>query len=79
MRRGLRTTLPALAAGALPGGSAIAAEPLKSAVLRRDDRSVAPGITKRYVQELVTNDKAEIIAGFGLTPLAFAAAPIATH
>jgi branched-chain amino acid transport system substrate-binding protein len=46
-------------------------------VLLRDDAN-APETTKRYAQELVTNDHVEILAGFGLTPLAFAAAPIAT-
>ncbi len=49
----------------------------KIEVLLRDDAN-APETTKRFAQELVTNDHAEILAGFGLTPLAFAAAPIAT-
>ncbi len=49
----------------------------KIEVLIRDDANAAE-TTKRYAQELVTNDHAEILAGFGLTPLAFAAAPIAT-
>ncbi len=49
----------------------------KIEVLLRDDTN-APETTKRYAQELVTNDHAEILTGFGLTPLAFAAAPIAT-
>ena len=49
----------------------------KIEVLLRDDTN-APETTKRFAQELVTNDHAEILAGFGLTPLAFAAAPIAT-
>ncbi len=49
----------------------------KIELLLRDDTSV-PETTKRFAQELVTNDHAEILAGFGLTPLAFAAAPIAT-
>ena len=49
----------------------------KIELLLRDDASV-PESTKRIAQELVTNDHAEILAGFGLTPLAFAAAPIAT-
>jgi branched-chain amino acid transport system substrate-binding protein len=51
----------------------------KIEVLLRDDTGVAPDTTKRFAQELVTNDKVEILAGFGLTPLAFAAAPIATE
>jgi branched-chain amino acid transport system substrate-binding protein len=49
----------------------------KVEVLLRDDTNAAE-TTKRYAQELVTNDRVEILAGFGLTPLAFAAAPIAT-
>lgn len=49
----------------------------KIELLLRDDTN-APETTKRFAQELVTNDHAEILAGFGLTPLAFAAAPIAT-
>ncbi len=51
----------------------------KIEVLLRDDTGTAPETTKRLAQELVTNDHAEIIAGFGLTPLAFAAAPVATE
>ena len=51
----------------------------KIEVLLRDDTGVAPETTKRFAQELITNDHAEIIAGFGLTPLAFAAAPVATE
>lgn len=51
----------------------------KIEVLLRDDTGVAPDTTKRFAQELITNDKVEILAGFGLTPLAFAAAPIATE
>lgn len=49
----------------------------KIEVLLRDDTNT-PETTKRFAQELVTNDHAEILTGFGLTPLAFAAAPIAT-
>lgn len=35
--------------------------------------------TRRLAQELVVNDKAAILAGFGLTPLALAAAQVATQ
>jgi len=49
----------------------------KIEVLLRDDAN-APETTKRYAQELITNDHVEILAGFGLTPLAYAAAPVAT-
>ena len=44
----------------------------------RDDGAV-PDQTRRVTQTLVVNDKAQIVAGFGLTPLAFAAAPVATQ
>ena len=36
-------------------------------------------MTKRLAQELVTGDKVQVLAGFGLTPLAFATAPVATQ
>jgi branched-chain amino acid transport system substrate-binding protein len=49
----------------------------KIELLLRDDANT-PETTKRFAQELVTNDHAKILTGFGLTPLAFAAAPIAT-
>lgn len=38
-----------------------------------------PDVTKRLAQELVVNDKVDVLAGFGLTPPALAAAPIATQ
>ncbi len=44
----------------------------------RDDGNVADN-TKRIAQELVVNEKVAILAGFGLTPLALATAPIATE
>lgn len=43
------------------------------------DDSGAPDVTKRIAQELVINDKVQVLAGFGLTPLAFATAPVATQ
>ena len=39
----------------------------------------SPDKTKRLAQELIVNDKVNVIAGFGLTPAALAAAPIATQ
>ncbi|HET8875371.1 MAG TPA: ABC transporter substrate-binding protein [Casimicrobiaceae bacterium] len=45
----------------------------------RDDTGTAPELTKRIAQELVVRDNAHVLAGFGLTPLAFAAAPVATE
>lgn len=50
----------------------------KIEVILRDDTSV-PDVTKRVAQELVVNDKVNVLAGFGLTPLALAVAPIATQ
>jgi branched-chain amino acid transport system substrate-binding protein len=50
----------------------------KVEVLLRDDAGVAD-TTRRLAQELVVNDKVVALAGFGLTPLALASAPIATQ
>ena len=50
----------------------------KIEVIVKDDTGAAD-MTKRLAQELVVNDKANAIAGFGLTPLALAAAPVATQ
>lgn len=51
----------------------------KVELLIKDDTGVAPEISKRVAQELVVKDKVDILAGFGLTPSAFAVAPIATE
>lgn len=48
-------------------------------IILKDDGGVAPDVTKRLAQELVSRDKVHVLAGFGLTPLAFAAAPVATQ
>jgi branched-chain amino acid transport system substrate-binding protein len=50
----------------------------KVEVILRDDAGV-PDTTKRLAQELVVRDKVNVLAGFGLTPLAMAVAPIATQ
>jgi len=42
------------------------------------DGGSAPDQTKRLTQELIVNDKVRVLAGYGMTPLAFAAAPLAT-
>lgn len=47
-------------------------------VLIKDDAGVADN-TRRLAQELVVNDKVVALAGFGLTPLTLATAPIATQ
>ena len=47
-------------------------------IILKDDTSI-PDVTKRLAQELVVKDKVDVLAGFGLTPLALATAPIATQ
>ena len=50
----------------------------KIEVILKDDGAV-PDNTKRLAQELIVNDKVSVIAGFGVTPAALAAAPLATE
>jgi branched-chain amino acid transport system substrate-binding protein len=50
----------------------------KIELIVKDDAGVAD-TTRRIAQELVVNDKVDVLAGFGTTPLAFATAPIATQ
>jgi branched-chain amino acid transport system substrate-binding protein len=50
----------------------------KVELIIKDDTG-APDLTKRLAQELVVNDKVNVLAGFGLTPLALSTAPIATQ
>ncbi|HSH92466.1 MAG TPA: ABC transporter substrate-binding protein [Ramlibacter sp.] len=57
-------------------GSTIAGK--KVELIVKDDTGT-PDVTKRIAQELVVNDKVAVLAGFGLTPLALATAPIATQ
>ena len=45
----------------------------------KDDTGLAPETTKRIAQEMVVQEHVTILAGFGLTPLAFATAPVATE
>jgi branched-chain amino acid transport system substrate-binding protein len=47
-------------------------------IVLRDDTGAAD-VTRRLATELVTNEKVDVLAGFGLTPLALAAAPVATR
>lgn len=51
----------------------------KIQLLIRDTTGPNPEIAKRLAQELVTRDKVDFLAGFGFTPEALAAAPIATE
>ena len=57
-------------------GSTVAGR--KVEVIVKDDAGVAD-TTRRIAQEFVVNDKVDVLAGFGLTPLALATAPIATQ
>jgi branched-chain amino acid transport system substrate-binding protein len=57
-------------------GATVAGKTIKLVV--KDDGG-APDVTKRLAQELVANDHAVALMGFGLTPLALATAPIATE
>ncbi|HWP10729.1 MAG TPA: ABC transporter substrate-binding protein [Ramlibacter sp.] len=57
-------------------GSTVAGR--KVEVLLRDDGGVADN-TRRLAQELISNDKVGVLAGFGLTPAALAAAPLLTQ
>src|SRR3954451_13098693 len=57
-------------------GDAVAGKKIE--VIVRDDGAI-PDNTKRIAQELIVNDKVQIIAGFGITPAALAAAPLATQ
>src|SRR5271165_4687958 len=50
----------------------------KIALLVKDDTGAAD-VTKRLAEELIGNDHANVLMGFGLTPLALAAAPVATE
>jgi branched-chain amino acid transport system substrate-binding protein len=50
----------------------------KIQLILKDDTGVAD-VTKRLAQELIVNEKVGVIAGFGLTPLALAPAPLATQ
>src|ERR1039458_2797572 len=48
-------------------------------IIKDDSPGTAGDVSKRLAQELVVKDKVDILAGFGLTPSAFAAAPVATE
>jgi branched-chain amino acid transport system substrate-binding protein len=50
----------------------------KIQLIIRDDTTI-PDVTKRLAQELVVNDKVDVLAGFGITPSALATAPVATQ
>lgn len=51
----------------------------KIELIIKDTTGPAPEVAKRLAQELVVKDGVDFLAGFGLTPNAFGAAPIATE
>jgi len=57
-------------------GAAVAGKTI--ALVVKDDGG-APDVTKRLAEELIGNDNAKALMGFGLTPLALAVAPVATE
>ena len=50
----------------------------KVELIVKDDTSL-PDVTRRLAQELVVNDKVDVLAGMGVTPSALSVAPIATQ
>ncbi|GAB2888812.1 ABC transporter substrate-binding protein [Paralcaligenes sp. KSB-10] len=58
-------------------GDAVAGR--KVVLLVKDDTGVAPELSKRAAQEFVVKDKVNILAGFGLTPSAFAVGPLSAE
>lgn len=58
-------------------GDSVAGRPIELVV--RDTTGPNPEIAKRLAQELVTREKVDFLAGFGFTPEALAAAPVATE
>jgi branched-chain amino acid transport system substrate-binding protein len=57
-------------------GASVAGKTIE--LIIKDDTGT-PDVTRRIAQELLVNDKVSFLAGFGLTPLAFAVAPLATQ
>src|SRR5260221_5505275 len=51
----------------------------KIEVIRRDVGGPAPDVAKRFAQELIVRDGADILAGFLLTPNALAAADVSAQ
>ncbi|HWH49377.1 MAG TPA: ABC transporter substrate-binding protein, partial [Burkholderiales bacterium] len=51
----------------------------KIELIVKDTTGAAPDVAKRQAQQLIANDKVDFLAGFGLTPNALAAAPLATE
>jgi branched-chain amino acid transport system substrate-binding protein len=51
----------------------------KIEIVQRDNGGPAPEVAKRLAQELVSRDNVDLLVGFGFTPDALAAAPVATE
>jgi branched-chain amino acid transport system substrate-binding protein len=51
----------------------------KIELIVKDDTGIAPELTKRLAQELVTNSHVDVLAGFGMSPGALATAAVATQ
>jgi branched-chain amino acid transport system substrate-binding protein len=51
----------------------------KVEIVLKDTTGPSPEVAKRLAQDLITRDKVDFIAGFGLTPNALAVAPLATE
>jgi len=51
----------------------------KIELITRDTGGPAPDVAKRFAQELITRDKVQFLAGFGMTPNAMAVAPVVTE
>ena len=57
-------------------GASVAGKTIE--LILKDDAGT-PDVSKRLAQELIVNDKVAFVAGFGLTPIALAVAPLATQ
>jgi branched-chain amino acid transport system substrate-binding protein len=57
-------------------GTSVAGKKIELIV--KDDTGT-PDVTRRLAQELLVNEKVNVVAGFGLTPLAMATVPLATQ
>ncbi len=51
----------------------------KIEIVQKDSTGPAPEVAKRLAQELLTRDNVDILVGFGFTPNALAAAPLASE
>jgi len=51
----------------------------KVELIYRDTGGANPGLTKKHVEELIVNDKVNVLGGFFFSPNAFAASPVLTQ